>query len=164
MSVFKRVGVFTGQSRYAPIMKALRGFPEPKKGVPFEFVLEALSGTDLRTRAMFGCTAVYVGEKICFVLCDREKMQDDIGIWVCIPAEHTGAMKAQFPELRGVSFFENENSAWQCLPASHPRFEELALEFCGLVRRGNPAIGRLPKSRPRRKKSAPAKAKPNRKR
>jgi len=133
-------------------MRSLRGFPEPKKSIPFEFVLEALASSDLRTRAMFGCTAVYVGEKIRFVLCDREKMRDDQGVWVCIPDEHTRAMKAEFPELRGVSFFENDESAWQCLPASHPRFEELALEFCALVKRGDPRIGRLPKGKPRRKK------------
>ncbi len=123
-----------------------------KKSVPFEFVLEALAGSDVRTRPMFGCTAVYVGELICFILCDREKMIEDRGIWVCIPDQQVQGMKEEFRELRGVSFFEDESSVWQLLPESHERFEERALLFCTLVKRGDPRIGRLPKKKNRSKK------------
>ena len=141
------------------MMRRLRGLPKTKKNPPYAFVTEALSGTDLRMRAMFGCTAVYVGEKITFVLCDREAMREDIGVWVCIPDEFTKPMKEAYPDLRGVSFFENENSAWQCLPASNPRFEELALHFCAMARRGDPRIGRIPKTKQTKRHAARSLAK-----
>jgi hypothetical protein len=85
------------------------------------------------------------------------ELDADVGIWLCIPNEHTLEMKAQFPELRGVSFFENENSAWQCLPESHPDFEELALKFCKMIQKGDPRIGRLPKPKPKPKSKSKTK-------
>ncbi len=133
-------------------MKRHRALPKSKPISTFQFILDDLSGLELRTRPMFGCTAVYVGEKIVLVFCDREKMKEDIGIWVCIPDIHTEAMKRDFPALRGVSFFENENSAWQCLPQDNPEFEELALQFCAMIRKKDPRIGRVPKPK-RTKKS-----------
>jgi hypothetical protein len=105
---------------------------------------------ELHTRPMFGCTAVYVGDKIVFVLRKKEKTDDDTGIWVCIPDEHVSGMKREFPMLRGVSFFEDPDSAWQALHESEPEFEETALKLCGMVRKGDPRIGRVPK---RKKKS-----------
>jgi hypothetical protein len=83
----------------------------------------------------------------------------DVGIWLCIPNEHTLEMKAQFPELRGVSFFENENSAWQCLPESNPDFEELVLKFCKMIKRGDVRIGRLPKPKKKQTNKKPVKKK-----
>jgi hypothetical protein len=155
-------------------MRQMRGTPKIKKRPPYEFILDELSGLDLTTRRMFGCTAVYVGPKIMFVMYkpDAHKDEDefigasdtkstvldqDIGIWVCIPNEHTTAMKTEFPQLKGVSFFPDENSAWQCLPESHPDFEDLALKFCKMIQKGDPRIGRLPKpkskSKPKKKLS-----------
>jgi hypothetical protein len=133
-------------------MKRLRGTPKIKAPSSFEFILDELAGLDLQVRRMFGCTALYVGPKIMLVLCDREQLKQDRGIWVCIPDEHALDMKRRYPELRGVSFFENENSAWQCLALDRPDFEELALEFCALIRKGDPRIGRTPKAKARRKK------------
>jgi hypothetical protein len=120
-----------------------------KKPVPFEFVLEELSRLDLYTRPMFGCTAVYVGEKIVLVLRKKEKTDADTGIWVCIPDEHVAAMKREFPMLRGVSFFEDPDSAWQTLHESEPGFEELAMRICELIRKRDPRIGRVPKRKKR---------------
>ena len=44
---------------------------KPRKSVPYEFVLEAVSQLPIETRSMFGCLAVYVGDKIVLIL--REK-------------------------------------------------------------------------------------------
>ena len=41
------------------------------RNVPYEFVLEALSPPSARTNPMFGCPAVYVGEKIVLLLRDK---------------------------------------------------------------------------------------------
>ncbi len=122
-----------------------------KSPASFQFVLDELEGLEVRTQRMFGCTAVYVREKITFIFCDREQMKEDLGIWVCIPTEHCAQMRSEYPQLRSVSFFENENAAWQCLPQSCPEFEELALRFCALVRRGDPRLGRVPKRKPKRR-------------
>ena len=160
-------------------MRTLRGAPKTKKKPPYEFILDELSGLDVQTRRMFGCTAVYVGDKIVFVMYkpDRQSVEDeinprsgdggsgvldqDIGIWVCIPNEHTVSMKKEFPQLRGVSFFPDENSAWQCLPEEHPDFEVLALKFCSMVKKGDPRIGRLPKPKKKKpvRKTPPARRK-----
>ena len=40
---------------------------KPRKAVPHMFVLDALSELEPRTNPMFGCLAVYVGEKIVLV-------------------------------------------------------------------------------------------------
>ena len=74
-------------------------------------------------------------------------MDADTGIWVCIPDEFVGDMKRRFPMLRGVSFFENENSAWQNLPEECSEFEEVALELCKMIKKGTPLIGRVPKQK-----------------
>jgi hypothetical protein len=42
-----------------------------RKKVPYEFVLEALADLSPWTRPMFGCLAIYVGDKIELIL--REK-------------------------------------------------------------------------------------------
>jgi len=128
-------------------MKGIRGSAKRKPISTFQFILDELFGLDVRTRPMFGCTAVYVGEKIVLVFCDRDKMKNDIGIWVCIPNTFCQEMKRSFPALRGVSFFANENSAWQCLPQAHPDFEELALELSKMIRSKDPRIGRIPKTK-----------------
>ena len=117
------------------------------KRVPYDFVLEELSGLDVHTRPMFGCMAVYVGDKIVLVLRKKEEMDLDTGIWVCIPDNYTMEMKAKFPILKGVTFFENENSAWQCLRETEEDFEELSLLFCKMIKKGAPRIGRIPKQK-----------------
>lgn len=127
-----------------------------RRATPFEFVLEALAGLEVHTRPMFGCTAVYVGEKIVLVLRKKEKADADTGIWVCIPDDQVAGMKREFTMLRGVSFFEDPDSAWQVLPESEPEFEEIALKLCALIRKRDPRIGRVPKkkSKPKRPKGA----------
>ena len=57
------------------------------KTVPFEFVIDALAKADPRTRAMFGCTAVY-GDRITFILRDRADSVADNGVWFATTGEH----------------------------------------------------------------------------
>ena len=44
-----------------------------------------------------------------------------------------------------MTFFENENSAWQCLRETEETFEELSLQFCKMIKKSDPRIGRTPK-------------------
>lgn len=51
-----------------------------RKPVPHEFVLDALAEFQPRTNPMFGCLAVYVGEKIVLVLRDKRDGRADNGV------------------------------------------------------------------------------------
>src|SRR5580704_10377971 len=53
-----------------------------RKPVPHEFVLDALAPLSPRTRPMFGCLAVYVREKIVFILQDKQDYVEDNGLWL----------------------------------------------------------------------------------
>ena len=60
-----------------------------RKVVPHEFVLEALAEVSPRTNPMFGCLAVYVGEKIVLILRDRPKYPRDNGVWILAHCLHS---------------------------------------------------------------------------
>ena len=117
----------------------------------YPFVLEELqslmSPDRLRVKAMFGSHAVYVDERIVFIL--RSKGTRDDGVWVALsnPA-HAAGMRKAYPALRGIEMFaERAFTDWLNLPSSDPGFEELALEFCGLVGKRDSRIGKVPKGR-----------------
>jgi hypothetical protein len=96
---------------------------------------------------MFGATVVYVDEKFMLILCDRESLPDDNGIWLATYREHHESLKAEFPRIRSVSAFGIAVTAWQVLSADDPDFEEMALRACQLIKAGDPRIGRIPKRR-----------------
>ena len=50
------------------------------KAIPFEFVLDELEPMSPHNKLMFGFTGVYIGEKIVFVLRDKEKFPEDNGV------------------------------------------------------------------------------------
>jgi len=53
-----------------------------RRNVPHEFVLSALSPLPARTNPMFGCLAVYVGEKIVLILRDKREGPANNGVWL----------------------------------------------------------------------------------
>jgi hypothetical protein len=125
----------------------------PKKGPPYAFVLDELDALEPHTRPMFGCTAVYVGERIVLILRERPSRTDDNGVWVAIPQEHHAALRKQLPSLRAVAVLAEQGSTgWQNLPADGPDFEDEVLRVCALVRAGDPRIGRIPKRKSPTKK------------
>jgi hypothetical protein len=114
--------------------------------IPFSFVLDELVSLPTRTRPMFGCTAVYVGEKIVFVL--REKAgQTDNGVWGATSREHHESLRRELPILRPISIFGAGDTNWQNLPSDHPRFESNVVRACELVALGDERIGKVPKPR-----------------
>ncbi len=71
-----------------------------RRRVPFEFVLEALSSLSPYTRPMFGCTAVYVADKIVLILRDKPNSEADNGVWLVGHHERTPREPApRFPEF-----------------------------------------------------------------
>jgi hypothetical protein len=119
------------------------------KKVPFDFVLEELAALEPWTRPMFGCTAVYVAEKIVFIL-RAGKKDDDNGVWVATTKEHHGTLRRELPNLRSITVFGVGETGWQVLPNDADDFEESVLRACALVRAADPRIGKIPKRKTRR--------------
>ena len=108
---------------------------------------------------MFGSHAVYVDQKIVFILRQKDdpKTLRDNGIWVATQPEHNPSLLREFPALRPIELFDARRQAgftgWLNLPDATDSFEESALALCRLVIAGDPRIGKIPKSRsPRAKK------------
>jgi len=130
-----------------------------RRAVPHEFVLDSLTPVAPWTRSMFGCLAVYVGERIVLILRDKHKPREDDGVWLATTAEHHASLRTEFPGMRSIRLFATMGmkgdgvTGWQVLPADAPDFESAALKACALIRAGDPRIGKIPvrrRSRPLR--------------
>lgn len=121
------------------------------KKIPFAFVLEELDRVQPYVRPMFGCYAIYVGEKLMLILRDRADHTDDNGVWVAALKEHHASLKKDFPCLRSIQLFESAETVWQNIPKDEDDFEELVLKVCGFIVKGDPRIGKIPK--PKKKKA-----------
>jgi hypothetical protein len=119
-----------------------------RKAVPHEFVLDAITSLSPETRPMFGCLAVYVKDKILFVLRDkRNETADDDGMWLATTVEHHESLRQDFPNMRSIRVLGKKVTGWQLLPADAPDFEEAALRACEFIQAGDPRIGKVPASR-----------------
>jgi len=122
-----------------------------RKSIPYEFVLEAVSQLPIETRSMFGCLAVYVGDKIVLMLREKQKQTEDNGVWLATTKEHHQSLRREFPHMRSIQLLGKEVTGWQILPADAPDFESAALRACELIRARDPRIGKIPKGRPKPK-------------
>ena len=120
---------------------------KPRKVIPHEFVLEALAALSPQTRSMFGCLAVYVGDKIVLILRDRPHAAADNGVWLATTEQHHDNLRRAFPNMRSISVLGKKVTGWQVLPADAPDFEETALAACELIVAGDPRIGKVPGAR-----------------
>ncbi|MGK3993629.1 hypothetical protein [Sorangium sp. So ce1024] len=126
-----------------------------RKPVPHEFVLEALAPLGPETRPLFGCLAVYVGEKIVLALRDKPGSWPDNGVWLATTEEHHAALRHELPSMRSIEVLGGgEVTGWQVLPVDAPDFEEAALRACALIEAGDPRIGKVPGEK-RKKRDAP---------
>ena len=120
-----------------------------RKRVPHEFVLDAIAEVRPTTRAMFGALAVYVGEKIVFLLRDRPDDPQANGVWLAILTEFQESLHAEFPNTGTVRIMGKDISGWRLLAVDADDFEASALHACELVVRNDPRIGKVPsKKRP----------------
>jgi len=125
-----------------------RIFPvKQRKAVPHEFVLDALADLPTETRTMFGCLAVYLGDKIVLILRERRNPPADNGVWLATTEEHHQSLAREFPSMRSIQLFGNKITGWQVLPADAADFEQAALRACELILARDPRIGKVPKSR-----------------
>src|SRR5262245_22441321 len=134
-------------------MKARKPKPRPadapfaikRKSIPHEFVLDALAALSPVTRPMFGCLAVYVGDRIVCVLRDkRDETSRDDGMWLATTREYHESLRRDFPAMRSISVLGKEVTGWQVLPAEEADFEEAALRACEFIHAGDPRIGKIP--------------------
>ncbi|HEX5659472.1 MAG TPA: hypothetical protein VFX59_19890 [Polyangiales bacterium] len=112
----------------------------PGPSVAFEFVLDALEGLPLSTRAMFGSTAVYVGEQVVFIL--RKRGDGDDGVWLAFEPGREDEVQRALPNLVRIDALPNVRN-WRKLAASHPSFEDDVNQACALVRQGG-LLGKTP--------------------
>jgi hypothetical protein len=96
---------------------------------------------------MFGCLAVYVGDKIVLILRGRRDATADNGVWLATTVEHHQSLRREFPNMRSIQVFQKEVTAWQVLPVDAPDFEEAALRACELILAKDPRIGKVPGAR-----------------
>jgi hypothetical protein len=129
---------------FIPLNDAL---PVKRKTIPHEFVLDALASLSPRTNPMFGCLAIYVGEKIVLILRDKPTATDDNGVWLATTHEHHESLRRDFPNMRSIAVLGKKPTAWQTLPADADDFEDAALRACELVLAGDPRIGKVPGAR-----------------
>ena len=117
------------------------------KRIPHAFVVEALYQLKPTTRPMFGCTAVYIGEKIMLALRDKPTAQSDNGVWLATTIDHHESLRQEFPNMRSIAVLGKAVTGWQLLPMGVPDFEQSALHACDLIARRDPRIGKIPKPR-----------------
>jgi hypothetical protein len=122
------------------------------RALPHPFVLDALEAARPETRPMFGCIAVYVGEKIVLILRDKGRPDPDSGVWIATVPEHHASLRRELPSLRSITVFGSGVTGWQVIPAKAPDFEEEALRACEMILVGDPRIGKIPGER---KKTTP---------
>jgi hypothetical protein len=107
---------------------------------------------------MFGCLAVYVGEKIVLMLRNKTTEIQDNGVWIATTEEHHASLRREFPRMRSIQLFGGKISGWQVLPVDEPDFETAALRASELVLKQDPRIGKVPKARRPRQEPKPASA------
>lgn len=118
--------------------------------IPFEFVLEQLYSVEPVTKPMFGCHAVYVGNKIVLILRRKDVSKTDNGVWIATTHEHHQSLKLDFPSMRSIAVFGSEGG-WQNLPEDAHDFEEAVIKVCTLILKGDQRIGKVPKPRKKKK-------------
>jgi hypothetical protein len=126
-----------------------------RKPAPHEFVLDAIGSLSPYTHPMFGCLAVYVKDKIVFVLRDKATSTSDNGVWLATAKEHHHSLLHEFPNMRSIRVLGKPVTGWQVLPADAPDFESAALRACELVLAGDPRIGKVPEGRRAKSRSKP---------
>ena len=154
-----------------PAGEAIFSAKKKQKPLPHPFVLDALEAALPETRPMFGCIAVYIGEKIMLVLRDKGSADPDNGVWLATTLDHHESLRRELPSLRSITVFGSGVTGWQVLPVTSPEFEEEALRACEMILVGDPRIGKIPgekrkttpKAKPAAKAKTAAKAKPAKK-
>ena len=123
-----------------------------RKSPPYPFLLEALEPLAPEVRPMFSGYAVYVQNKIVFMLRDSPKQPEDNGLWLVFAdafnaSDAPDALSHAFPSIRPIQLLGGKIQHWQLSPVDSPRFEQDALRACQFALARDPRLGRIPDSR-----------------
>ena len=118
-----------------------------QSSIPFSFVLEYLFPREPRIKPMFGCYALYLDRRIVLILRERKIHPEANGVWLATGREHHASLKKIFPSMRSIDMLGASPTNWQLLPAKSRDFEASVIKACELIVKGDPRIGKIPKSR-----------------
>jgi|ERR1041385_2723272 hypothetical protein len=116
-----------------------------KVQLPFAFVLDYLYPNEPAIKPMFGCHALYIEKKLVLVLRKRNDHRNINGVWIATKREHHESLRKLFPAMHSIDILGKEPTNWQVLPESSDDFEESVIRACGLIVKGDPRIGKIPK-------------------
>jgi hypothetical protein len=119
------------------------------KNIPFEFILDYLPARNIRVKPMFGCFAVYVNNKLVFILRDRKNNPHLNGVWVASSNESLASLTSILPaidlEARLVER-KAKGSSWLLIPKDKNQFEETVIIACEMVSSNDSRIGKITNS------------------
>jgi hypothetical protein len=95
---------------------------------------------------MFGCHAIYIGDKIVLMMRNKENGNADNGVWLATSAEHHESLRLIVPSMRPVRLL-GAVSNWQNIPVTADDFEESVGKVCDLILKNDPRIGKIPKAK-----------------
>jgi len=98
-------------------------------------------------KPMFGCHALYIGEKIVLILRDREDNTESNGVWIATKREHHKSLLKELKSMTGISVFGEGESNWQMIPVSSIHFEKDVIHCCELIVKDDIRIGNIPKKK-----------------
>ena len=116
----------------------------------FPFVAEQLYTLRPVVRPMFGCHAIYIGEKIMLITRDKGAADFDDGVWVATSFEHHESLRRELPSLRSITILGGSKTNWQAIPKSSSTFEEEVLKAIDMILHHDPRIGHIPKRKTRK--------------
>jgi hypothetical protein len=129
---------------------------KPKKSITFDFVIDYLAPLDPIVKPFFGSHAIYVGEKLMFILRNKNNNTDCNGVWISTSHEHHKSLKKDFPSLCSVAVLndrrKDSETNWQMLRAQDDDFEPMVIKACELVLHKDPRIGKVPKPKKKKRK------------
>jgi len=126
---------------------------KPSKKIPFDFILDELFSLEPRVNPMFGCHAIYIGEKIVFIVRDKPGVHDESnGVWIATSTEHHPSLNKEFPSLTSVEILSGRGNEtpWRMIHKDHDDFESYVLKICEYIKKGDQRFGKIPK--PKKKK------------
>lgn len=99
---------------------------------------------------MFSGYAVYIADRLFFMLREHLKHPKDNGVWLVLaegidPAD--ASLRQDFPSIRAIEMLGDKIRHWLLIPSDGADFEKEAIDACDLVRNRDPRLGRIPQSR-----------------
>ena len=119
-------------------------------GIPFDFIIDCLNPKEVVIKPMFGCYGLYINNKICFFLRNREDKSELNGVWVAVatPDDYQSLAK-ELPSInqdKKLVEDKKSNNKWLLLSTFDDQFESLVNNACDLVLNNDKRIGKITKT------------------